>query len=160
MVEVVKYTLRTALEAAQGLIDKPLIEGGGDEYDPASDDRWNAGVDFAMMQLCKTLKVDPKSVNWDAATDTLDGDVGSVIGNVLEKAMGDNWQDALSPALVKEGVVDDEALIERVARGIWDNENCAPWDEYSVSKKKPYIEAARAAIAALPVPVSVQEQKT
>ena len=61
--------------------------------DPAIDERWNAGADFVQMQLCAVLRVNPKSVTWDAATETLDGDVQSVIGNILTRAMGDNWQD-------------------------------------------------------------------
>lgn len=59
--------------------------------DPAADERWNAGCDFAMTQLCKVLNVDPHSVSWDAATEELDGDVRSVIGNILTAAFGDDW---------------------------------------------------------------------
>ncbi|MDI7864333.1 hypothetical protein MRS76_20550 [Rhizobiaceae bacterium n13] len=61
------------------------------DRDPTLDNRWNAGLDFAMKQLCKLLGVDPQSVSWDAATETLDGDVRSVIGNILRAKLGENW---------------------------------------------------------------------
>lgn len=51
--------------------------------DPSADERWNAGCDFAMEQLCAFLGVDPHMVSWDAATETVDGDVCAVIGNIL-----------------------------------------------------------------------------
>ena len=73
--------------------------------DPAGDERWNAGCDFAMTQLCKVLNVDPNEVCWDAATEELDGDVRSVIGNILTAAWGDDWPAALStpsPVVAKE----------------------------------------------------------
>jgi hypothetical protein len=77
----------TALSACRGLADGSEVIVKVDwEDDPASDERWNAGVDFAQMQLCAVLKVDPKTVTWDAATETLDGDVQAVIGNILEKS--------------------------------------------------------------------------
>lgn len=59
--------------------------------DPTADERWNAGCDFAMTQLCVVLEVDPKSVSWDAATEELEGDVRSVIGNIITAAFGDDW---------------------------------------------------------------------
>lgn len=59
--------------------------------DPAQDKRWNAGVDFVMTQLCGFLSVDPRTVMWDAATETLDGDVQSVLGNILRKHFGEDW---------------------------------------------------------------------
>lgn len=59
--------------------------------DMASDERWNAGVNFAIEQLCGIFGVDPKSINWDAATETLDGDVSSVLCNVLVAAYGEEW---------------------------------------------------------------------
>lgn len=62
------------------------------EDDPTSDERWNAGCDFAMKQLCEYVEVDPQNVRWDAATETVDGDVQAVIGNILREAYGDDWQ--------------------------------------------------------------------
>jgi hypothetical protein len=64
--------------------------------DPSADERWQAGCDFAMVQLCAVVGVDPKSVNWDAATETLDGDVSAVIGNILRAKLGDDF-DFFSP---------------------------------------------------------------
>lgn len=66
--------------------------------DPTSDERWNAGCDFAMTQLCKALDVDPAAVNWDAATETVDGDVQSVIWNILRARMGEDWDPDAPPA--------------------------------------------------------------
>ena len=62
-----------------------------DAADLAEDSRWNAGVDYAITQLCVMLGVDPAKINWDAATETLDGDVMSVLGNALRAAYGDEW---------------------------------------------------------------------
>jgi hypothetical protein len=62
-----------------------------DEEDLASDDRWNAGVNYAIERLCEILGVDPKAISWDAATETVDGDVMSVICNVLVAAYGEEW---------------------------------------------------------------------
>lgn len=76
---------RSANSAAGG------VEVKADEEDLASDDRWNAGVNYAIERLCEILGVDPKAVNWDAATETLDGDVMSVICNVLVAAYGEEW---------------------------------------------------------------------
>lgn len=59
--------------------------------DPTSDERWNAGCDFAMTQLCKVLGVDPETICWDAATESVDGDVRSVVGNILRAKYGDDW---------------------------------------------------------------------
>jgi hypothetical protein len=60
--------------------------------DPSADERWNAGCDFAMTQLCAVLKVDPQSIDWDSATETLDGDVQAVIHKILTTGLGENWR--------------------------------------------------------------------
>lgn len=59
--------------------------------DPRADERWNAGCDFAMLRLCEALQVDPHMVSWDAATETVDGDVRAVIWNILQAKMGEDW---------------------------------------------------------------------
>lgn len=99
------WALREAFVAGakwqRALTAPPVDEGKVREDwrdDPAADERWCAGLDYGQNQLCAVLGVDPKTVNWDAATETLDGDVQSVIGNILRMAFGDNWPDALSPA--------------------------------------------------------------
>lgn len=51
----------------------------------------DAGINYAIEQLCAILEVAPSSISWDAATETLDGDVSSVICNVLRAAYGDDW---------------------------------------------------------------------
>lgn len=55
------------------------------------------GIDYALERLCEMVEVDPKNVSWDAATETVDGDVQAVIGNILTAAFGENWQDRLGP---------------------------------------------------------------
>jgi hypothetical protein len=62
--------------------------------DPSADERWQAGLDFGMMQLCAVMGVDPKDVTWDAATETVDGDVRAVIWNILRAKMGEDWKPA------------------------------------------------------------------
>ena len=59
--------------------------------DPSSDERWLDGCNFAMEQLCEFLGVNPRDVRWDAATETLDGDVQAVIGNILRAKYGEDW---------------------------------------------------------------------
>lgn len=72
------------------------VEKEADDWrdDPSADERWNAGLDFAMGQFCAALGVDPKSVRWDAATETLDGDVNAVIWNILRARFGEDWDPA------------------------------------------------------------------
>jgi hypothetical protein len=72
-------------------LPKAPAEDGDWRDDPAADERWNAGLDFAMKQLCAALGVDPEQVTWDAATETVDGDVNAVIWNILRTRFGDNW---------------------------------------------------------------------
>lgn len=69
----------------------PLPQDQSWRDDPTADERWNAGCDFAMTQLCCYLGVDPASVSWDAATETVEGDVSAVIGNILRTKLGENW---------------------------------------------------------------------
>ncbi|MBZ9600686.1 hypothetical protein [Phyllobacterium chamaecytisi] len=92
--------------------------------DPALDDRWNAGVDFVMEQLCKVLNVDPRIITWDAATETLDGDVQSVLCNILRKHFGDEWgptpaQGATEPLSVLELLPTHIILLKRGTASRW-----------------------------------------
>lgn len=59
--------------------------------DPSADERWNAGLDYGMVQLCAVLGVDSKVVYWDAATETLDGDVCAAIGNIFNTKYGKDF---------------------------------------------------------------------
>lgn len=66
--------------------------------DPAQDERWNAGFDFATLQLCNVLGIDPETVTWDVATETLEGDARAVLANILRRRLGDGLNPAaLSP---------------------------------------------------------------
>lgn len=84
--------------------------------DPSLDERWNAGLGYGMDQLCKLLDVDPKTVTWDAATETLHGDVQAVLGNILTKAMGENWRvDRVErPIHVNLSVTDAEHFLNEI----------------------------------------------
>lgn len=62
--------------------------------DPRFDD---AAVDFTLVQLCRVLAVDPESISWDAATETFEGDVQAVIGNILRAKFGDEWPTSGKP---------------------------------------------------------------
>lgn len=82
-------------EKAADIIDRlavaaPVAGEADWRDDPSADERWQAGLDFGMLQLCAALAVDPKSVTWDAATETLDGDVNAVISNILRARFGDD----------------------------------------------------------------------
>ncbi|KMO18869.1 hypothetical protein [Methylobacterium indicum] len=54
---------------------------------------WDEGITYGLQRLCAVLGVDPSKVSWDAATETVEGDVRSVIGNILCAWAGDDWQD-------------------------------------------------------------------
>ncbi len=84
--------------------------------DPSADERWNAGLEFAMMQLCGVLAIDPKTVMWDAATETLDGDVSSIIGNILRARFGDDADLRATPAAPQAAMPSRE----EIARAIWE----------------------------------------
>jgi Lar family restriction alleviation protein len=76
---------------AAGCLPDPAQSPDDWQDDPAADERWNAGCTFALDQLCKFLGVDSSGVTWDAATETVDGDVQAVIGNILCAKYGENW---------------------------------------------------------------------
>lgn len=86
-----------ALDRAADLAEQHQADADAQDWqsDPAANPAWNAGCDFAMTAICKMLKVDPHSISWDAATEELEGDVMSVIGNIMMAAFGDDWQDAI-----------------------------------------------------------------
>ncbi|WP_293811275.1 hypothetical protein [uncultured Bosea sp.] len=94
-------TAREAGRQAANVVRANLSPSAQDKSwrdDPTADERWNAGCDFAMTQLCSYLNVDPVSVSWDAATETVEGDVSAVIGNILSAKFGENWSpDASAP---------------------------------------------------------------
>ncbi|WP_426418180.1 hypothetical protein [Bradyrhizobium genosp. A] len=80
------------LRRARVLTDEARQSAADDwREDPGADARWNAGLDFAMVRFCQYLGVDPSNVHWDAATETLDGDVSAVIGNILRAKFGEDW---------------------------------------------------------------------
>ncbi|BAR47070.1 hypothetical protein [Methylobacterium aquaticum] len=54
---------------------------------------WDEGITYGLRQICAVLGVDPSKVRWDAATETVEGDVRSVIGNILRAWAADDWQD-------------------------------------------------------------------
>lgn len=91
-----RMSASTIEEAIAAWNRRPSTADRGGEVDwrddPSADERWNAGLDYGQTQLCKVLGVDPTSVSWDAATETLDGDVQSVIGNILTARFGDDWR--------------------------------------------------------------------
>lgn len=75
--------------------------------DITGDARWNIGCDFAMTQLCHFLGVDPETINWDAATETVEGDVQAVIGNILRAKFGDDWSPSAPPVPGSERELSD-----------------------------------------------------
>lgn len=95
IMESVAETIEKALAAATA----SAAETDNWRDDPSRDERWNAGVDFVMTRLCDFLSVDPQTVNWDAATETLDGDVQSVLGNILRRHFGEYWGPGVNPPL-------------------------------------------------------------
>ncbi|BBB99364.1 hypothetical protein [Bradyrhizobium elkanii] len=78
-----------------------VAQGAMQDDDPTANEQWNAGCDFALAHLCKFLGVDFKAVSWDAATETVDGDVLAVIGNILRVKFGEDWGPNDAPALTE-----------------------------------------------------------
>jgi hypothetical protein len=89
------YEATTLREARDALAAPPAspLRGRDEDWrdDPSSDERWNAGVDCAMKLFCDYLGVDPDAVTWDAATETVDGDISAVIGNILRAKFGEDY---------------------------------------------------------------------
>lgn len=86
----------TDAEAREDTISKVreamrTVEGMRGAAQPSRDTVLDEGIDFALEQLCQFLGVDPTDVSWDAATETTDGDVRSVIGNILRGKFGEDW---------------------------------------------------------------------
>lgn len=106
----IRQEMLRVIDAALSRPDAPAKDGGWRD-DPAADERWCDGLDYGQTQLCIVLGIDPQTVNWDAATETLDGDVHSVIGNILTMRFGEDWQ-SLPPA--KDGPQEGE--VERAAK--------------------------------------------
>lgn len=90
-------------------ISKPAPVAGNED-DPSMDERWQAGLDFAMIQLCTVMGVDPHDVTWDAATEETEGDVRAIIWNILRAKMGEDWK----PAPVAANASAEARLRERV----------------------------------------------
>lgn len=62
-----------------------------EDADISEDGIFQSGIDTALIELCAVLGVDTKSFSWDAATETLDGDIRAVIGNILRAKYGENF---------------------------------------------------------------------
>ena len=54
-------------------------------------DDFHQGVDYTIEALACVLGIDVNSFSHDAATETMEGDVMSVIGNALDARFGDDW---------------------------------------------------------------------
>jgi hypothetical protein len=59
--------------------------------DPTASKEWNEGCDFALERLGGYLGIDLSSISWDGATETVEGDVDAVIGNILRAKFGEGW---------------------------------------------------------------------
>lgn len=116
-----------------GVCSCPREQEGGEapvawQDDPSADERWNAGCDFAMLQLCSVVGADPKKVMWDSATETLDGDVQSTIGKIIEAGLGENWQDRAHPApLPADGWVAGAEAMREAAKAVLVHADTSAW---------------------------------
>ncbi len=82
---------RAAVTALRARTCSSAATDGDWRDDPGADERWSAGCDFALEQLGKYLSIDLSSITWDGATETVEGDVEAVIGNILRAKYGENW---------------------------------------------------------------------
>lgn len=60
------------------------------------------GVEYVIQIVAESLGVHPDEFSWDAATEEFEGDVRSVVGNMLTAAFGDDWDAALLRAQAAE----------------------------------------------------------
>lgn len=110
---LVKYPTEQIKLLLAALASIPSQTEGQEDWrdDPSSDERWNAGLDYAMDQFCVVLDVDKSQVNWDAATETLDGDVQAVIWNIIRAKFGESFEvnDLMAiEAMLSAGQGDDD----------------------------------------------------
>lgn len=133
--------------------------------DPSADDRWNAGLDYGMVQLCAVLGVNPHMVTWDAATETLDGDVCAAIGNVFREKYGDDF-DPTAPTVCPNIMSADSAQaafseINLIALGGWSNRYDQDFgtkdDEYKFDCIREQANQGLAALAAAPHSAATSE---
>lgn len=121
---------------------QPVVKATPDwRDDPSADERWCAGLDYGQTQLCNVLGVDPASINWDAATETLDGDVQSVIGKILAARFGDDWPALPHPAPDERAM---EVLLEE-AKDFSERMTSQPWACELIAKLAAALSAREAA---------------
>lgn len=102
----------------------PAAEAPGQEPvawqdDPSSDERWMAGFEYTVVQLCILLDVDPKTINWDAGSETFDGDVRSVLAGVMVRAYGDEWAaNSATATRIRSALVSAPAKQESVVKAL------------------------------------------
>jgi hypothetical protein len=69
-----------------------------------------------MQQFCAVLDVDPAKVTWDAATETVEGDVQAVIWNILRTRFGEDWDPDARPetaeARLREALDREESYLQ------------------------------------------------
>jgi hypothetical protein len=116
----VRASMGAALDVATAGYVTPEAHAADDwESDPAADERWVAGCDFAIFQLASVLGIKPDAFSWDAATEELDGDVRAVIGNALTAAFGDDWSpEAHAAALAHAEHISGECMAAEQERDI------------------------------------------
>jgi hypothetical protein len=124
-----RFDAMVAAIDAYNSVRRSPTEARGEPVDDPDDEKWNAGVNFAITQLCEIFGIEPRSMSWDAATETVDGDVSSVLCNVLRAAYGENWSSngrdtarilsALSHPPAREAV-DEEMLFRAMEDECWD----------------------------------------
>ncbi len=86
--DLLRNAVRAAIEALPARDE--AAPASGVEAHPSMQ-TFDEGIDFALDRLCGFLGVDPAAVTWDAATETIEGDVSSVIGNILRAKFGEDW---------------------------------------------------------------------
>lgn len=112
--ELYRNVYRTAAHAClTAALPAAKVAGGDWKDDPSADERWNAGCDFALEQLGKYLGIDLSSITWDGATETVEGDVEAVIGNILRAKLGDDWSPDASVD-VRAAVIEAAANIAKL----------------------------------------------
>lgn len=66
--------------------------------DPASNDAWCAGNDYALTRLCKVLGVDPAKVSWDGSDGGLDEEADALVWRILQAGEDAATLAAMTPA--------------------------------------------------------------
>ena len=85
--------------------------------DPAADDRWCAGNDFALSRLCAVLKVNPDLVDWDGSDNSLQDEADALIMRILNAQAAPAPSDELREAFIAGAMAVHSQWLHAIEQG-------------------------------------------